>query len=178
MAYDVFLSWLRSDRRIGRDTRVRNPWQAARYRVMPDKIRRMLMAHERFRRFNTMGRWPNQTIDYDVSLMVRATGRSLFIAGLTGFDLDGKFHGEGDPAAQADQAMKNLKILVEEAGGTLQHVCKITTYLLDRTHRDPVYNTVARHLSGVAPCGTGLIISGLAMADMLVEFDVDVVIPT
>ena len=73
--------------------------------------------------------------------------------------------------------MKNLKILVEEAGGTLQHVCKITTYLLDRAHRDPVYKIVARHLSGVAPCGTGLIISGLAMADMLVEFDVDIVIP-
>ena len=35
------------------------------------------MAHERFRRFNTMGRWPNQKIDHDVSLMVRATGRSL-----------------------------------------------------------------------------------------------------
>ena len=48
---------------------------------------------------------------------------------------------------------------------------------LHREHREPVYNTVARHLSGVAPCGTGLIISGLAMADMLVEFDVDVVIP-
>ena len=135
------------------------------------------MAHERFRRFNTMGRWPNQTIDYDVSLMVRATGRSLFIAGLTGFDLDGKFHGKGDSAAQADQAMKNLKILVEEAGGALEHVCKVTTYLLDRADREPVYNTVARHLHGVAPCGTGLIVAGLAMADMLVEFDVDVVIP-
>ena len=46
-----------------------------------------------------------------------------------------------------------------------------------REHREPVYNTVARHLRGVAPCGTGLIISGLAMADMLVEFDVEVVIP-
>ena len=135
------------------------------------------MAHERFRKFNTTGRWPNQSIDYDVSLMVRAKGRHLFLGGLTGMDLEGKFHGKGDPAAQADQAMKNLKILVEEAGGTLDHVCKITTYVLDRAHREPVYNTVARHLSRVAPCGTGLIISGLAMAYMLVEFDVDVVIP-
>jgi len=109
--------------------------------------------------------------------MVRATGRSLFIAGPTGFDLDGKFHGKGDSAAQADQAMKNLKILVEEAGGALEHVCKVTTYLLDRADREPVYNTVARHLRGIAPCGTGLIIAGLAMPDMLVEFDVDVVIP-
>ena len=27
------------------------------------------------------------------------------------------------------------------------------------------------------PCGTGLIVSGLAMADMLVEFGVDIVVP-
>ena len=47
--------------------------------------------------------------------------------------------------------MKNLKILVEEAGGALEHVCKVTTYPLDRAHREPVYNTVARHLKGVAP---------------------------
>src|SRR6185295_15221207 len=109
------------------------------------------MVHERFRRINTMGRWPNQAIYYDVSLMVRATGRSLFLGGLTGFDLDGKFHGKGDPAAQADQAMQDRRILVEEAGGTLVHVCKVTTYLLHREHRGPVYNAVARHLRGVAP---------------------------
>ena len=40
------------------------------------------MVHERFRKVNTKGRWPNQAIDYDVSLMVRATGRSLFLGGL------------------------------------------------------------------------------------------------
>jgi hypothetical protein len=55
------------------------------------------VAHDRFRRLNTTGRWPNQTIDYDVSLMVRATGRNLFLGGLTGFDLEGKFHGKGNP---------------------------------------------------------------------------------
>src|SRR5260370_33234880 len=79
---------------------------------------RTSMAHDRFRRFNTTGRWPNQAIDYDVSLMVRASGRSLFLGGLTGFDLEGRFHGKGDPAAQADQAMKNLQILVAEAAGS------------------------------------------------------------
>ncbi len=135
------------------------------------------MTHDRFRRFNTSGRWPGQGIDYEVSLAVRATGRNLFLGGLTGFDLEGRFHGKGDPAAQADQAMKNLKVLIEEAGGKPEHICKITTYLLDRAYREPVYNTVARHLRGIAPCGTGLIVSGLAMADMLVEFDVEVVLP-
>ena len=83
------------------------------------------MTHERFRVRNTKGRWAGQNIDYDVSLMVRATGRHLFIAGLTGLDLDGKMVGVGDPAAQADQAMKNLKILLEEAGGDLEEGCGV-----------------------------------------------------
>ena len=135
------------------------------------------MAHERFRRFNTMGRWPNQAIDYDVSLMVRATGRSLFIAGLTGFDLDGKFHGKGDSAAQADQAMKNLKILVEEAGGALEHICKVTIYLTDPRFREPVYRTIGRWLQGVYPVSTGIVVAGLARPEWLVEVDVIAVIP-
>jgi hypothetical protein len=32
-------------------------------------------------------------------------------------------------------------------------------------------------MKGIRPCGTGLIISGLAIPEMLVEFDVDAVIP-
>ena len=57
-----------------------------------------------------------------IELRVPADAGQLFlvrllaegIAARAGFDLDGKFHGKDDPAAQADQAMKNLKILVEE----------------------------------------------------------------
>ena len=135
------------------------------------------MAHERLRPRSTRGRWPGQAIDYEIALAVRARGQHLFLGGLTGFDLEGRLVGPGDPAAQADQAMKNLTILLREAGGDLSCVCKVTTYLLDRAHREPVYNTVARHLAGIRPCGTGLIISGLAIPEMLVEFDVDVVLP-
>lgn len=135
------------------------------------------MTHERLWPRSTKGRWPGQEIDYEIALAVRARGRHLFLGGLTGLDLEGRLVGLGDPAAQADQAMKNLARLLKEAGADLACICKVTTYLLDRAHREPVYNTVARHLAGVRPCGTGLIVSGLAIPEMLVEFDVDVVIP-
>jgi enamine deaminase RidA (YjgF/YER057c/UK114 family) len=135
------------------------------------------MTHDRFQARSTKGRWPGQDIDYQIALAVRARGRHLFLGGLTGLDLDGRLIGLGDPATQADQAMRNLRILLAEADADLSCVCKVTTYLLDRAHREPVYNTVARHLSGVRPCGTGLIVSGLAIPEMLVEFDVDVVVP-
>src|SRR5260370_16688719 len=101
----------------------------------------------------------------------------VFLRGQTGFDLDNKFVGKGDAAAQADQAMKNVKILLEEAGAKMAHICKITTYITDRAYREPVYNVVGRHLKGVFPCGTGLIVNGLALPEMLVEIDIEAVIP-
>ena len=54
--------------------------------------------------------------------------------------------------------MKNVKQLLEEAGSELGHICKITIYLLDKAHRDEVYQVVGKWLKGVYPCSTGLII--------------------
>jgi enamine deaminase RidA (YjgF/YER057c/UK114 family) len=36
---------------------------------------------------------------------------------------------------------------------------------------------VGRHLGNIAPVGTGLIVNGLALPEMLVEIDIDAVIP-
>ena len=139
------------------------------------------MGHRRFRKFNTRDMYPDQTIDNDMCIVksgrhIVKSGRHIFLRGQTGFALDGGFVGAGDPAAQADQAMKNVKVLLEEAGATLADICKITTYITDRAYRDPVYNTIGRHLKGVFPCGTGLIVNGLALPEMMMEIDVDAMI--
>ncbi len=134
------------------------------------------MPHQRFRKFNTRNVYKNISIDNDMCMLVKA-GRHLFIRGQTGFDLEGGFIGVGDAAAQADQAMRNFKVLLEEAGSRLEHICKITTYITDRGHREAVYNVIGRHLKGIHPCGTGLIVRGLALPEMLVEIDIDAVIP-
>jgi enamine deaminase RidA (YjgF/YER057c/UK114 family) len=134
------------------------------------------MAHERLRRFNTGIYYKGQDIKNEMSMVVKA-GKLIFLRGQTGFTLDGGFVGLGDAAAQADQAMKNVKILLEEAGSEMAHICKITTYITDRAYREPVYQVVGRHLGSVAPVGTGLIVNGLALPEMLVEIDIDAVIP-
>ena len=133
------------------------------------------MSHQRFRKFNTRDMYPDQSIDNDMCVVVKA-GNRVFLRGQTGFDLDGRFVGAGDPAAQAEQAMKNVKVLLEEAGAVLEDICKITTYITDRAYREPVYNTIGRHLKGVFPCGTGLIVNGLAIPEMMMEIDVEAVI--
>ena len=132
------------------------------------------MAHQRFRRFNTAPFYPGQNIANEMCMAVRA-GNLVFLRGQTGFTLEGAFVGLGDAAAQADQAMRNVRVLLEEAGARMEDICKINTYITDRTWRTPVYQVIGRHLGNIAPVGTGLIVNGLALPEMLVEIDIDAV---
>ena len=134
--------------------------------------------HTRIRKFNTRDTYPEQQLDNDLCQVVVARGRSVFVRGQVGQDLDSAVSvGIGDAGAQAEQAMRNVAQLLEEAGARLEHICKITIYLTDPRHREPVYRTVGRWLRGVYPVSTGLIVSGLARAEWLVEIDVIAVIP-
>ena len=134
------------------------------------------MAHQRFRKFNTRAMYPEQSLDNDLCMVVRA-GNHIFMRGQTGFTLDGDFVGVGDAAAQADNAMKCVQQLLEEAGSRLEHICKITIYVIDPRYREDVYRVIGEHLRGIYPVSTGLVVQALARPEMLMEIDVDAVIP-
>lgn len=129
------------------------------------------MAHQRFRTFNTRDTYPEQALDNDLCQMVRA-GDTLYLRGQVGSDFDGKTVGVGDPAAQTDQAMRNVQTLLADAGAELADIVKITVYLTDRAYREPVYRVIGRWLKGVYPASTGLIVQGLARPEWLMEIDV------
>ena len=134
------------------------------------------MAHVRIRKFNTKDTYPDQDLDNDLCQVVRA-GNILFLRGQVGTDFDGKLVGLGDAEAQTDQALRNVQQLLEEAGSCLEHICKITIYLIDRGYRDSVYRTVGKWLKGVFPVSTGVVVAGLAKPEWLMEIDVIAVIP-
>jgi enamine deaminase RidA (YjgF/YER057c/UK114 family) len=134
------------------------------------------MPHVRLRKFNTKITYPEQRLDNDLCMAVRA-GNHVFLRGQVGQDLQGRMVGVGDPRKQAEQAMRNVKQLLEEAGSRLAHICKITTYITDRAYREPVYREIGKWLKGVYPCSTGLIVQGLARPEWVVEIDVEAVIP-
>jgi len=134
------------------------------------------MAHTRLRKFNTKDAYPEQSLDNDLSMAVIA-GNRIFLRGQTAMDFDGNIVGIGDPAAQAENAMQCTKVLLEEAGATLDHICKVTIYITDRAYRDPVYQVIGRWLKGVYPVSTGLIVNGLAKPEYMMEVDIEAVIP-
>jgi enamine deaminase RidA (YjgF/YER057c/UK114 family) len=135
------------------------------------------MTHHRLRKFNTKKTYPEQKLDNDLCMSVRASGTHVFLRGQVGQDLEGRIVGAGDPAAQAEQAMKNVKALLEEQGAELGDICKITVYITDRAYREPVYRVVGKWLKGVFPVSTGLIVQGLARPEWVMEIDAWAVIP-
>jgi len=135
-----------------------------------------MTVHERIRRFNTADTYPGQGLDNDFCQVVKA-GNLVFVRGQVGSDFDGNLVGAGDAGAQTEQAMKNVKQLLEEAGSELAHVCKIVVYITDRAYRTDVYRELGRWFKGVYPVSTGLIVQGLARPEWVVEVDVTAVIP-
>jgi enamine deaminase RidA (YjgF/YER057c/UK114 family) len=128
--------------------------------------------------FNTKQTYPDQKLDNDLCQTVVARGTMVFVRGQIGQDLEtSKSVAIGDAAGQAEQAMANIKMLLEEAGSKLEHITKITIYLIDPRYREPVYQVVGRWLKGVFPVSTGLVVSGLARPEWLVEIDAIAVIP-
>ena len=136
------------------------------------------MVHTRIRKFNTRDTYPEQNLDNDLCQAVVARGAMVFVRGQIGQDLDTSENvGVGDVKVQTEQAMANIKMLLEEAGSQLDHVTKITIYIIDPRYREDVYRIVGKWLKGVYPVSTGIVVSALARPEWLVEIDATAVIP-
>ncbi len=135
------------------------------------------MSHRRIRPFNTRETYPEQNLDNDLCQAVVA-GNTVYLRGQIGQDLDTRESvGAGDVEAQAEQAMANIAMLLEESGARMEDVVKVVIYLTDIRYREPVYRVMGRWLKGVFPVSTGLVVSALARPEWVVEIDATAVIP-
>lgn len=123
-----------------------------------------------------MQSYPEQNLDNDLCQAVVANG-VVYIRGQVGQDLESyESVGLGDVEKQTDKAMANIKMLVEEAGGGLEDIVKITIYLVDVRYRVVVYRTIGKWLKGVYPVSTGVVVTALARPEWLVEIDATAVL--
>ncbi len=135
------------------------------------------MTHARIRPFNTRNTYPEQQLDNDLAQAVVARGRMIFLRGQCPQDLDTAENiAAGDPVAQTHKVMQNIRQLVEECGGRMEHVTKMV-YLTDIRHRGAVYRTMGEYIRGVHPVCTGLVVVALARPEWLVEIEATGVIP-
>lgn len=132
--------------------------------------------HLRLRKFNTKDTYPEQNLDNDLCQAVVANG-VVYLRGQIGQDLETRESvGIGDVAAQTEQAMHNIQMLLHEAGSKLEDIVKVTIYIIDPRYREDVYRTVGKWLKGVYPVSTGIVVQALARPEWLVEIDATAVI--
>ena len=136
------------------------------------------MPHTRIRKFNTKDTYPEQKLDNDLCQAVVARGSMVFVRGQVAQDLDSRksLHA-GDATLQTRKAMENIKLLLEESGADMEHVCRTVVYLTDIRYRESVYREMGAFLKGVFPVSTGLVVTALARPEWIVEIEVTAVIP-
>jgi len=137
------------------------------------------MTHTRIRPFNTRDTYPEQSLDNDLSqAVVTRGGRTVWMRGQCPQNLDdAKNIDSHDPAEQTHKVMQNIRQLIEEAGGSMEHLVKVVVYITDVRHREVVYRTMGEYIKGVHPVSTGLVVQALARPEWLVEIDATAVIP-
>jgi enamine deaminase RidA (YjgF/YER057c/UK114 family) len=90
------------------------------------------------------------------------TGNHVYIAGQTATNAKGKMVGKGDAFLQAKQVFRNIKALVEKAGGR---------------NAEAVRKARGEFMKGDPPTSTLLCVTGLASPDYLVEIEAIAVLP-
>lgn len=108
---------------------------------------------------------------YTQGIKVSGAQSVLFLAGQVAYDKEGGIVGRGDVKAQAREAFRSIKALVEAQGGSLASVVKLTTYLTDIRHRPDLAAVREEFFGKKAPASTLVQVALLAHPDMLVEIE-------
>ncbi|MGI9488722.1 MAG: RidA family protein [Geminicoccaceae bacterium] len=62
---------------------------------------------------------------------IAASGRTIFLAGQIGWNADQIFETE-DFAGQVEQALRNIRTILEQAGGAPEHLVRLTWFVTDK----------------------------------------------
>jgi enamine deaminase RidA (YjgF/YER057c/UK114 family) len=115
-------------------------------------------------------------------LSVASGSKLVFLAGQVARDADGKPVGEGDLAAQTEQAYLNVGTALAAAGGSFDDIAKLTIYVVD-WHPDKLPQLGEGAFRAAAAMGvdpvkpiTLLGVSALGEPDLLVEVEATAVL--
>ena len=108
---------------------------------------------------------------YSQGIKVSEAGTVLFLAGQVAYDKDGSVKHAGDFKAQAHEVFRCIKSLVETAGGRMDNIVKINTYLTDIRYRADLVPIREEFLGKKGPASTLVEVSALAHPDWLIEVE-------
>ena len=110
---------------------------------------------------------------------IAASGRSVHVSGMIGWDGQCVFHTD-DFAAQVRQALQNVVAVLAEAGAKPEHIVRMTWYVLDKKEYLAAHKEVGQAYRDVIgrhfPAMTAVQVAGLMEERARVEIEVTAVI--
>jgi enamine deaminase RidA (YjgF/YER057c/UK114 family) len=111
---------------------------------------------------------------------VAASGRTVCVSGMIGWDGQGVFHTR-DFAGQVRQALQNIVDVLAEADARPEHIVRMTWYVIDKDEYKAAYKEVGaayRELIGAHyPAMTAVQVVALVEDEARVEIEVTAIVP-
>lgn len=98
-------------------------------------------------------------------------GRLVYVSGQVAWDASGNIVGKGDVGAQARQVFRNLRQVLQAAGGDLGSLMKMTTYITRIEDRPAVAEARGEVFDGEVPASTLIVVKSLFHPDFLIEVE-------
>src|ERR1700753_3586388 len=108
---------------------------------------------------------------------IEATGRFVFVSGMTARRPDGSIAGIGDLSEETRQVCENIKAAVEAAGGSMDDICRVDVYVRNMEHFDAIHKVRREYFTGIAPASTMVEVCKFTSPEYLIEMNAIAVLP-
>ncbi|CAN5738339.1 RidA family protein [soil metagenome] len=103
-------------------------------------------------------------------------GRTIYVSGQVSMDAEGKVVGEGDIKRQTETVLEHVKTVVEEAGGGMDDIVKVTVFITDMALYDEIHEVRRRYFEEPYPASSMVEVSALIDPRLLIEIEAVAVI--
>jgi 2-iminobutanoate/2-iminopropanoate deaminase len=98
-------------------------------------------------------------------------GRTIYVSGQVAFDAEGNVVGEGDVKLQTETVLEHVKTVVEEAGGGMEDIVKVTVFITDMGLYDEIHEVRRRYFEEPYPASSMVEVSSLIDPRLLIEIE-------
>ncbi len=102
-------------------------------------------------------------------------GNLFFVSGTTAVDEQGNVH--GNAATQMQACIEKIKAVLEKAGGNLGDVVRTRMFVTNIDDWEAIGRVHGEYFGNIRPASTMVEVSRLIAPEMLVELEVDAVLP-